>query len=55
MAAKRLILDANILARAVLGVRVRSLIGRYAADVAFFVPENASAEAQVKVTAAYAA
>jgi len=42
--AKRLILDANILARAVLGVRVRALIERYAADVAFFVPESAIAE-----------
>lgn len=44
MVAKRLILDANILARAVLGVRVRALIERYAADVAFFVPESAIAE-----------
>ena len=46
MAAKRLILDANVLARAVLGVRVRGLIERYAADVAFFVPERAIAEVQ---------
>ncbi len=46
MAAKRLILDANILARAVLGVRVRALIERYAEDVTFFVPESAIAEAQ---------
>jgi predicted nucleic acid-binding protein len=46
VAAKRLILDANILARAVLGVRVRALIERYAADVAFFVPESAIAEAR---------
>jgi predicted nucleic acid-binding protein len=46
VAAKPLILDANILARAVLGVRVRALIERYAEDVAFFVPESAIAEAQ---------
>ncbi len=46
MAAKRLVLDANILARAVLGVRVRGLIEHYAADVALFVPESAIGEAQ---------
>ena len=46
MAAKRLVLDANILARAVLGVRVRGLIEHYAADVALSVPESEIAEAQ---------
>jgi hypothetical protein len=46
VAAKRLVLDANTLARAVLGVRVRGLIEHYAGDVAFFVPESAIAEAQ---------
>ncbi len=45
MVAKRLILDANILARAVLGIRVRALIERYAAEVTFFTPEHAIAEA----------
>jgi hypothetical protein len=44
VAAKRLVLDANILARAVLGVRVRGLIEDYAADVALFVPESAIAD-----------
>ena len=46
MAAKRLVLDANILVRAVLGVRARGLLERYATETAFFVPEHAIAEVQ---------
>lgn len=46
MAAKRLVIDANILARAVLGVRARSLLERYSEQTAFFVPEHAIAEVQ---------
>ena len=39
MASKRLVLDANILIRAVPGVRVRSLIEAHCEHVAFFVAE----------------
>lgn len=39
MQGRRLILDANILIRAVLGRRVRELIARYCDDVAFYVAE----------------
>jgi predicted nucleic acid-binding protein len=46
VADKRLVLDANILVRAVLGVRARSLIERYAGPVELFVPESAIAEVQ---------
>ena len=46
MASKALILDANILVRAVLGKRVRDLIETYAEDVSFFVPQAALAEAE---------
>ncbi|HUA84698.1 MAG TPA: PIN domain-containing protein [Bryobacteraceae bacterium] len=42
---KALVVDANILVRAVLGKRVREVIERYAEDVAFFVPEVALEEA----------
>jgi predicted nucleic acid-binding protein len=41
-----LVLDANILVRAVLGERVRAVIGAYAEAVSFFVPEAAYAEAE---------
>jgi predicted nucleic acid-binding protein len=44
--AERLVLDANILIRAVLGKRVRSLLCRYGATVRFFAPESAFAEAR---------
>jgi predicted nucleic acid-binding protein len=43
---KALVLDANILVRAVLGKRVREVIERYADEVTFFVPEAALAEAE---------
>lgn len=46
MADKRLVLDANILIRAVLGVRARSLIEQYAGPVDLFVPGSAIAEVQ---------
>jgi len=41
-----LVLDANILIRAVLGQRVRSLVIRYDGTVQFLVPESAVAEAR---------
>ena len=44
--AERLVLDANILVRAVLGTRVRTLLCRYGATVRFFAPETAFAEAR---------
>lgn len=40
MQGRRLILDANILVRAVLGVRVRELIERYCESAAFYVAES---------------
>lgn len=46
MPGKALVLDANILVRAVLGKRVRELIEAHAEDVTFFVPELALAEAR---------
>jgi predicted nucleic acid-binding protein len=42
---RRIVLDANILVRAVLGTRVRELIEQYGQDVGFFAPELAFAEA----------
>jgi predicted nucleic acid-binding protein len=41
-----LVVDANILIRAVLGVRVRTLIAKYSAMVEFFAPDTAWAEAR---------
>jgi len=41
-----LVVDANILIRAVLGVRVRALIAKYAAVVELFAPDTAWAEAR---------
>ena len=46
MPGKALVVDANILVRAVLGKRVRTIIEAYAEDVSFFVPEVAFAEAE---------
>jgi len=46
MANKALVVDANILVRAVLGKRVREVIETYAEQVSFFVPEGAYAEAE---------
>ena len=39
-------LDANILIRAVLGIRVRRILENYADNVSFFVPEFALSEAR---------
>lgn len=39
MPGKAVVIDANILVRAVLGKRVREVIETYAAQVSFFVPE----------------
>ena len=36
---KRIVLDANVMIRAVLGVKVRLLLEKYFADVEFFTPE----------------
>jgi len=41
-----LVLDANILIRAVLGTRVRSLLVRYGGTFPFFAPESAFQEAR---------
>ncbi len=46
MGSKALVLDANILVRAVLGKRVREVIEAYAEVVSFFVPEAAFAEVE---------
>ena len=47
MAGKALVLDANILIRAVLGQRVRRILEAYADRISFFIPETAYAEAEV--------
>jgi hypothetical protein len=39
-----LVLDANIMLRAVLGIRVRSLIEKYAEDVSLFITSACVAE-----------
>jgi predicted nucleic acid-binding protein len=46
MPGKALVVDANILVRAVLGTRVRKLLEAYCEEVSFFVPEAAYAEAE---------
>jgi predicted nucleic acid-binding protein len=51
MPGKALVIDANILVRAVLGRRVREIIETYAEQVSFFVPEVAYAEAEEHVPA----
>lgn len=45
MQSKRIIVDANILIRAVLGVRVRELIERFCESTAFYVAESNVEEA----------
>lgn len=45
MSTKRLVIDANILVRAVLGRRVRSLLETYCESVAFLLPQCALSEA----------
>lgn len=51
MPSRALVVDANILVRAVLGRRVREVIETYAGQVSFFVPEVAFAEAEEHVPA----
>ena len=46
MTQRAIVLDANILIRAVLGQRVRQLITDHAADASFFAPDSAYAEAR---------
>lgn len=46
MSSRRIVLDANILIRAVLGRRVPGLIEQYGADFTFFTPELAFTEAE---------
>jgi predicted nucleic acid-binding protein len=46
MSGKAIVLDANILIRAVLGKRVRELIFDYAATVKFFAPDVAYSDAR---------
>lgn len=46
-----LVLDANILIRAVLGQRVRRILELHADSVTFFVPETAYAEAEEHLAA----
>jgi len=41
-----LVLDANILVRAVLGKRVRGILDKHAGDTRFFAPDTAFAEAR---------
>ena len=43
---KRLVIDANILIRAVLGARVRGLIERYCDSVAFYITQTNAEEAE---------
>jgi predicted nucleic acid-binding protein len=51
MPGKALVVDANILIRAVLGRRVRDVVAMNAGRVSFFVPEAAFAEAEEHVAA----
>lgn len=46
MSNKAIVLDANILIRAVLGKRVRELVMAHAHDVSFFAPDVAYADAR---------
>ncbi len=49
MPSRGLVVDANILVRAVLGKRVREVIESHAESVSFFVPEVAYSEAEEHV------
>jgi predicted nucleic acid-binding protein len=51
MPSKALVLDANILVRAVLGKRVRGIIEAYVESASFFAPEVAYAEAEEHLSA----
>jgi hypothetical protein len=50
MSNRALVLDANILICAVLGIRVRRILESYADTVSFFVPELALSEAQEQLS-----
>lgn len=51
MPGRALVVDANILVRAVLGRRVREVCETYAGNASFFVPESAYAEAEEHLAA----
>jgi predicted nucleic acid-binding protein len=51
MPSKALVLDANILIRAVLGQRVRRILELHADAISFFIPETAYAEAEEHLAA----
>jgi len=51
MQRKALVVDANILIRAVLGRRVRRILEIHADSISFFVPETAYAEAEEHLAA----
>lgn len=51
MPGRALVLDANILVRAVLGQRVRRILEAHADSISFFVPETAYAEAEEHLAA----
>jgi predicted nucleic acid-binding protein len=51
MLRKALVLDANILIRAVLGQRVRRILEFHAENISFFLPESAYAEAEEHLAA----
>jgi predicted nucleic acid-binding protein len=46
VAGKALVLDANILIRAVLGTRVRRIVASYAQSTVLYIPETAYSEAE---------
>jgi len=50
MPGRALVLDANILIRAVLGQRVRRILEAHADNISFFIPETAYAEAEEHLT-----
>ena len=54
MAGKRVVLDANILVRAVLGKRVRGLLDRYIQEGEFSAPDVAFKEAEEHLPAIFA-
>jgi hypothetical protein len=55
MPPKRLVIDANILVRAVLGSRVRGLIERYCNSTAFYMAETNTREAEFYLSTELAA
>ncbi|HTX75513.1 MAG TPA: PIN domain-containing protein [Terracidiphilus sp.] len=46
---KRLVLDANILVRAIFGVRVGILLEKYAGEVEFYTPDHCVSEARENI------